>query len=192
MFSKMKFYSIAALMLAFGVFAGAAFGQDTTTTPKQDNVQKGDKFERRGQFGHRGGPEGFRGGMGGGPMGMLRGIELTDAQKQQIHTILESNKPDQASIDQMKALHEAREKGTELTAEQKEQLKASREAQRAKMASVHQQIMDVLTAEQKQQLEQKRKEREQRFQDRGKSRRDGQPGTDKTSPDKPTTKSIDN
>ena len=190
MFSKIKLYSVAVLMLAFGVFAGAAFGQDTTTTPKQDNVQKGDKFERHGQFGHRGGPEGFRGGMRGGPMGMLRGIELTDAQKQQIHTILESNKPDQTTMDQMKAFHEARQKGTELTAEQKEQLKAVREAQRAKAQSVHQQIMNVLTAEQKQQLEQRRKDREQRFQNRDKFRRDGRPGTDKA-PEKPTTKPID-
>jgi len=173
-------------MLAFGVFAGAAFGQDATTTPKQDNVQKGEKF------GHRGGPEGFRGGMRGGPMGMLRGIDLTDAQKEQIRTILESNKPDQAAMEQMKAIHEARKNGTELTAEQKEQLQATREAQRAKMESVHQQIMNVLTAEQKQQLEQRRKEREERFKDGGKFRRDGRPGTDKTSPEKPTTtKPID-
>ena len=191
MFSKMKLFSIAVLVLAFGVFAGASFGQDTTTTPK-DNVQRGDKFERKGQFGRRGGPEGFRGGMRGGPMAMLRGIELTDAQKEQIRTILESNKPDQASMDQMKAIRDAARNGTELTADQKAQLKANREAQRAKMESVHQQIMNVLTAEQKQQLEQRRKDMHQRFQDRGKFRRGGQPGTDKTSPDKPTTKPNNN
>jgi len=190
MFSKMKVYSVAILMLALGVFAGAAFGQDAPTTPKQDNVQKGEKFERRGQFGRHGGAEGFRGGPGR-PMGMLRGIELTDAQKEQIRTILESNKPDQAAMEQMKAIHEARKNGTELTAEQKAQLQATRDAQRVKMESVHQQIMNVLTPEQKQQLEQRRKEREERFKDGGKFRRDGRPGSDKTSPEKPTTKPID-
>lgn len=191
MISKFKFNMVAAFILALGVFAGAALAQDTTTTPKQDNTQKQDKFERRGGFGKRGG-EGFRGGMHrGGPEGMLRmfrNLNLTDAQKAQIKTILDTNKPDQATMDQMKALREARQNGTELTADQKAQLKAAREAQRAKMQSVHEQIMTVLTPEQKQQLDAKHQEMQKRWKDR----RPNAPGTDKPATDKPATKPTSN
>jgi len=185
MFSKIKFNLVAVLVLTFGVFAGAALAQDTTTTsPKQDNTEKSDKFQRRGGRMGRGG-EGLRGGMHrGGPMGMLRGIELTDAQKAQIKTILDSNRPDQAALDQMKSLREARKGGTQLTADQKAQLKATRQAQAAKMKSVHEQILNVLTAEQKAQLDQRRLQMEQRRQQRRELRKD-KPTVDKT------TKSIE-
>lgn len=192
MISKIKFNMVAVFILALGVFAGAALAQDTTTTPKQDNTQKQDKFERRGGFGKRGGG-GFRGGMRGGHEGMLRmfrDLNLTDDQKAQIKTILDSNKPDQAQMDQMKAIREARKNGTQLTDDQKAQLKANREAQRTKMESVHQQILAVLTPEQKTQLDAKHKEMQQRRQNR-QLRRQGAPGTDKPA-DKPAAKPTDN
>ena len=182
MISKFKFNMVAVFILALGVFAGAAMAQDTTTAPKQD-TQK----QRRGGFGRRGGDLGP--GARRGPAGMLRmfrDLNLSDAQKAQIKTILDSNKPDQASLDQIKSLREARRNGTELTAEQKEQLKASRQAQRVKMQSVHEQIMNVLTPEQKAQLDAKRMERKQRFQDRKQFRRQDKPASDKS-----TTKPID-
>jgi protein CpxP len=187
MISKFKFNVAVMLVLAFVVFAGAALAQDTTTTPNQDNTQKQDKFQRRGKFG-RGGDREFRGNRG--PEGMLRmfrDLNLTDAQKAQIKSILDANKPDQATLDQMKSMREARKNGTELTADQKAQLKASRELQRSKMESLHQQILAVLTPEQKAQLDAKQKEREQRFQNRKQFRRQ-----DKTTTDKPTDKPIDN
>ena len=184
MISKIKSNMVAVFILALGVFAGAALAQDTTpTTPNQDNTQKQGKFERRGEAGRRG--EGFRGGHRG-PEGMLRefhDLNLTDAQKAQIKTILDANKPDQATIDQMKSLREARENGTELTADQKAQLKAAREAQRTKMESIHQQILAVLTPEQKQQLDAKHQEMQKRWQDR---RQNG------TGTDKPATKPTSN
>lgn len=180
MFSKFKFNTVAFLILAFGVFAGAALAQETTTTPKQDDVQKTDKFQRRGKFGRSG--EGFRGRLHrGGPFAMLRGIQLTDAQKAQIKTILDANKPDQALMDQMKSIREARKSGTELTAEQKEQLKTARQARMAKMKLVHEQILNVLTPEQKQQLEQRHQQMMQRRQERRELRKQG-----KTPADKPT------
>ena len=98
-------------------------------------------------------------------------------------TILDANKPDQATIDQMKSLREARENGTELTADQKAQFKAAREAQRTKMESIHQQILAVLTPEQKQQLDAKHQEMQKRWQDR---RQNG------TGTDKPATKPTSN
>jgi Spy/CpxP family protein refolding chaperone len=178
MISKFKFNVVAVLVLAFGVFAGAALAQDTTTTPNQDNTQKQEQGPR-GRF-RRGGDRDFRGNRG--PEGMLRmfrDLNLTDAQKTQIKTILDANKPDQATLDQMKSLREARKNGTELTADQKAQLKAARDAQRTKMESIHQQILAVLTPEQKAQLDAKQKEREQRFQNRKQFRRQDTTTTDK-------------
>lgn len=194
MISKIRFNMVAVLILAFGVFAGAALAQDTTTTtPNTNKVEKSDKFQRRGGKMRRGGM-GFGGRMHrGGPLGMLRGIELSDAQKAQVKTILESNKPDQATIDQMKSLREVRKNGGQLTAEQKEQLKAARQAQAAKMKGVHEQILNVLTADQKQQLQQRRlemqqrrQEMQQRRQERKNLRQQNKPATDGTA-----TKPID-
>jgi Spy/CpxP family protein refolding chaperone len=186
MISKFKFNLVAVLILAFGVIAGAALAQDTTTTPSPDQTQRPDRPERHGGFRRGEGGPGFGGGMRGGPMGMLRGIDLTDAQKAQIKSIMDANKPDQATLDQMKALREARKNGTALTDDQKAQLKAARQAQAEKMKSVHEQIMNVLTAEQKAQLEKRRQEFEQRGPrgPRGPRKPDA-PSTDKT------TKPID-
>jgi len=184
MISKFKFNLVAVLILAFGVFAGAALAQDTTTTPAPDNTQRPDRPQRHGGFRRGDGGPGFGGKLRGGPMGMLRGIDLTDAQKAQVKSILDANKPDQATLDQMKTLRDARKNGTELTADQKAQLKAARQAQNEKMKSVHEQILNVLTAEQKAQLEKRRQEFEKRG-PRGPRKPDA-PSTDKTS------KPIDN
>jgi periplasmic protein CpxP/Spy len=180
MFSKFKLNMVAVLILTFGVFAGAALAQDTTS-PSPDKIEKSDKLQRRGgKFARRGG-EGFGGGMHrGGAFAMLRGIELTDAQKAQVKTILESNKPDQAALDQMKSLREARRNGTQLTADQKAQLKATRQAQAAKMKSVHEQILNVLTPDQRAQLDQRRQQMEQRRQQRRDLRKQDKPSVDKT------------
>src|SRR4051794_33093150 len=119
MISKIKFNIVGVFILALGIFAGASAAQDTTTAPKQDDTQKQEKFERRGGD-RRGGREGFGGQRRGGPEGMLRmfhDLNLSDAQKAQIKTILDSNKPDQGETDQLKAIRESRKNGTELTAE---------------------------------------------------------------------------
>ena len=108
---------------------------------------------------------------------MFRDLNLTDAQKQQIKAIMDSNKPDQATMDQMKAIRESRKSGTELTADQKAQLKALRQQQAEKMRSVHEQVMNVLTPEQKDQLKQKRQEMKQRWEQRDQQK--AAPKTDK-------------
>ena len=178
MISKFKFNLVAVLILAFGVFAGAAFAQDTTTSPTPDKTQRPDRPERHGKFRRGDGGPGFGGGMRGGPMGMLRGIDLTDDQKSQIKSIMDANKPDQATLDQMKALRDARKNGTTLTDDQKAQLRATRQAQGEKMKSIHEQIINVLTADQKAQLEKRRQEFEKRG-PRGPRKPDA-PSTDKT------------
>ena len=109
----------------------------------------------------------------------FRDLNLTDAQKAQIKSILDANKPDQATLDQMQALREVRKNGTELTADQKAQLKALRQQQAQSMRSVHEQIMNVLTPEQKAQLEQKRQEMKQRWEQRDQQKQTAAPKTDK-------------
>ena len=149
-----RLISAAAMVFSFAVFASA---QTTTEAPKD-----GDKAGHMGhRGGRRGGEFGHRGGRGMG-MGMLRGIELTDAQKEQIKSIHEANKPDQATLDQMKAIRETRKNGGTITDEQKAQMKQLRDAQRAKMESVHQQILAILTPEQKAQLEQRKADMQKR------------------------------
>src|SRR5215470_16108998 len=150
-----KFLSILGLLAAFGLFSIASMAQDTTppaNPPAPDAKGPHRGFGKEGDF--RRGP----GGPGGGMFGELRGITLTDAQKQQIHTILDANKPDQATMDQMKTLMEAKRNGT-LTADQEAQLKTFHQQQMAKGKQIHDQIMAVLTPEQIQQIDKNKQER---------------------------------
>ena len=152
--------TLAFALGAFGVFASA----QTTETPKADGT-KAEKHERRGgrggEFGKRGGMRHGGHGMRGG-MGMLRGIELTDAQKEQIKAIHEANKPSGENKALMDSIRETRKAGGTITEDQKAQLKQLREGRKSKMEAVHQQILAILTPEQKAQLEAKEAEGQKR------------------------------
>lgn len=145
------------------IFAGAAMAQDSTTAaPKTgDKVERhhrGDRKEGRGERGEFGGRHGKRGAFGGG---MFRGLNLTDAQKEQMKQIREANKPNKADFDAIRPLMEAKRAGT-ITPEQQAQLKAFREDRMAKMKGIHDQMMNILTPEQKAQLEQRKVEMKQK------------------------------
>src|SRR3954471_22252553 len=108
---KFKFISTVSLAGAIALFSGASFAQDSTTTApatgdKVENHHRGDHGVRggKGEFaGRRGGREGF-GGHRGGMFGMMKGIQLTDAQKAQLKALREQNKPDQATRQEMHTL----------------------------------------------------------------------------------------
>ena len=169
---KNKFFS--ALTMAFALFAFSTFvsAQETTKTDS-DNTQKQEKREwRKGKRdgmgkGFRRGGDGMRGGMLRG----LRDLNLTDAQKTQIRTIMEANRPDQATMEEFKTLHQAKRDGT-ITAEQTERLKTLRGQSREKGQAVHQQILAILTPEQLQQLEAKKAEMKQKREERKQQRRE--------------------
>ena len=146
--------------IAVSAFAFAVSAQDRTAKPSGE--AKGVLKERHhdGQRGPREGRMGRR-----GPGFELRGVNLTDAQKEQIRQIHEANKPNQALLDEMKSLHEARRNGA-LTDDQKARMKSLRDEAQAKMRSVHVQVLAVLTAEQKAQMEQRRTEMRQRMNER--------------------------
>lgn len=140
--------------LAISAFAFAASAQDSAAKPsgeKDDRVMRGERHGRGDSFGRHGG----RGGFG------LRGIDLTDAQREQLRQIHEANKPSEAQMTEMRTLHEAKRNGT-LTADQEARLKAIREEGRQKAESVRAQVMNLLTPEQKAQLEQRKQEMKQR------------------------------
>lgn len=156
--------TLAVALGAFGVFASA----QTTETPKADDT-KVEKGDRKGGYGKRGGMSyggghGMKGMRGG--MGFLRGIELTDGQKEQIKAIHEANKPTGENKVLRDSIRETRKAGGTVTEEQKAQLKQLRQGQREKMQGVHQQILAILTPEQKTQLEAKKAEMKTRMEER--------------------------
>ena len=172
---KAKISSLITMAFAVVAFTTFASAQDTAPNA-QDGVQKTEKGDRK--WGKRGEGRGFKGGMhgrrGGGMMRGLRGIELTDAQKEQIRAIHEANKPDQAIREEMKSFMEARRAGT-LTDAQKARMKELRGQQRVKMEAVHQQVLAILTPEQRQQLEARKAEMEKRREERKALRQQAKP-----------------
>jgi Spy/CpxP family protein refolding chaperone len=155
---RARFLSIFTAALAIAAFSTITFAQDDKAVTPAPDKEKAERQFRHGDhqkgegFGHRGG--GMRG------MGMMRGfhdLNLTDAQKTQIHSIMEANKPDKAAMEQFHTLAKAKHDGT-ITADQEAQLKALREQRQVKMRSVHEQMLNVLTAEQRATLEQKKAE----------------------------------
>ncbi|MBX3244985.1 MAG: Spy/CpxP family protein refolding chaperone [Acidobacteria bacterium] len=174
MLSKNKFFTFAAAALLAGSFTVAASAQTTTdgdTSVKRGEKKAGQGFHRggkvkRGKFGH-----GFRGGKG---MGHLRGIELTDAQKEQINALRQAHGQDQSIREEMKTIMQARRAGT-ITEDQKQRAEAIRDQQRVQMETFKAQVDAILTPEQKQQIEtrnQQMKERMEKRQELMKQRRE--------------------
>lgn len=151
---------ISAVTSAFAIIAFTTFisAQETNTDTQKDTTQK---REWRGKKdGKRDGMRrGFRGGRGGG---MLRGIELTDAQKEQVRTIMESKKEGfQATREEFRTLKQAKRDGS-ITAEQQTRLDALKTQMKADAKQTHEQIMAILTPEQRDQIEKRKAEMKQR------------------------------
>lgn len=156
---------ISAITMVFAIVALSTFvsAQDTT---KESNDQKPKREWRKGDGFGKGMGRGFRrGGKRGGPMAGLRGINLTDAQKEQIKGILEANKPAEGLREEVRTLARAKKDGT-ITAEQQARLTTLKEEAKTKGRLVHEQIQAVLTVEQKQQIETRRQEMRQRMEER--------------------------
>lgn len=174
--SKNRNLSIIALAIALFAFSTISFGQETKTeTTKTDKATKAVRGEKRDgakrQFG-RAGFAGHRGMMARRIMARgrmhgfaMRGINLTDAQKEQIKGLRDSNKPDQAFRDEVRSLIKAKKDGT-ITADQMTRLKAIHEDGIAKRKAAHEQMQNILTAEQKATIESRKAEMKTRMQER--------------------------
>lgn len=182
---KNKFFSFLTVALGVVMFSTFTMAQDTAGSPdKTEKHSKGERgvgrggFDRKGIEGRRGG-RGMREGFGRGFHG-THGINLTDAQKEQIKAIREANKPDQAAREEIRSLMQAKRAGT-LTAEQTARAKSLMEQRKNNAKSVHDQIQNVMTAEQKAQIEQKKLEMKTRKQERMQNRKQrlGKPASEK-------------
>lgn len=165
---KQKFVSVITLAFAMITLTVFVSAQDKTTTPSTDSTDRQDKIERRGRgFG--------RGEMGGkhhghrGPGKMLHALhqlDLSDAQKEQVRTIMESKRAGfEQNREQLRELGRAKHEGT-ITAEQQAKLDELRAQMKQNAEAVHQQVLGILTAEQRTKLDQLKAEREKRREER--------------------------
>ncbi len=168
---KNKFFSFLTIALGVAVFSSFTMAQDAAGSTAAPNAEKRMKG---GKHGGKGWGRGHK--MGRGGMGMLHAANLTDAQKEQIRVIRESNKPAPGMMEEVKTLRTAKRAGT-ITAEQQERLNVIKQerAERAKL--VHEQIQAILTPEQKALIEQKKAERKQKMQERRQNRQQMAPAT---------------
>lgn len=154
--------STSALALALVVSAGAVSAQEVTSTDKVEKVEKRDRGFGRGDKGRGfGRKHGKFGRHGMGMRGMFRGIELTEAQKEQFRAIHEANKPSAELREEMKTIMMAKRDGT-ITEAQKARMESFRADRKAKAASIKAQIDSILTLEQKEQIEKRKVEMKQR------------------------------
>lgn len=172
--SKNRFLSIVTVAIVLAVTSMVSFAQETKTeAPKTDKVQKIEKRQFQGRFdgtcpqcgmGRMGrmGRMGHMGGMMAMRGGAMRGIGLTDAQKEQIKAIREANKPDPALRDELRTIRQSRKAGADLTAEQIARIHAIQDQMRIKSQNTHDQIQNVLTAEQKAEFTKRRTEMQSR------------------------------
>lgn len=168
MFEKIRLSS-AALIAVLSVSGAVVVAQDqqapTTGTPQIQKQKRGDELGRRGKRRHMRGQK-----HGGG----LRGLDLTDQQKEQARAIrrasFESNK---AQIAELKQL---RQKGREgLSDADKARAKELHNQLRESRLSARNQVASLLTAEQKTKLEERMKDRRERRERFGRRDRVKQP-----------------
>jgi len=171
----MKKVTLTILTIAL-VALGAIFviGQSTDT---DGGEAKMDKQGRHGKFGKRGkrGMRGKRGKRGHRGMGrMFRNLDLTDAQKTQVQTIMKNNRESSKTMrQQMRANKQALRKATENGAFNQSEVQAIANKQgnlHAQMIvqkqKVKAEIFNVLTAEQKAKLAEQKAERAKKMQER--------------------------
>ncbi|NNE98589.1 MAG: hypothetical protein HKN25_06180 [Pyrinomonadaceae bacterium] len=175
-----KFISIVTIALAVVALSTVSFGQETpATTEKPDSVKKDGKRSKYGRRGmHRkGGKRGYRRGRRGG-RSALRGITLSDSQKQQMQTLLQSKRGERrpsAGNEEMRKLMGLKRSGLATSAQEAElktmmdKRKAERDAARKQMDAS---IRSILTAEQQEQYDKNLAERKQMMEKRKSMRKE--------------------
>lgn len=168
MFEKIKLSS-AALIAVLSVSGAVVVAQDqqapTTGTPQIQKQKRGDGLGRRGKRRHMRGQK-----LSGG----LRGLDLTDQQKEQARAIRRANfESNKAQIAELKQL---RQKGRDgLSDADKARAKELHNQLRESRLSARNQVSSLLTAEQKTKLEERMKDRRERRERFGRRDRTKQP-----------------
>jgi Spy/CpxP family protein refolding chaperone len=163
---KAKFISAVTAGAAIIAFSAFTFAQevktDPQTTPKQERREwrggKRDGFGkgmRRGKFGTRGGI--IRG---------LRFVNLTDDQKAQIKTIMETRRNAFAgNREEMRTIMTAKRDGT-ITPEQQAKLEEFKVQMKEDAKKTHEAVMAILTPEQRDQLAKQKEEMKRKREER--------------------------
>jgi protein CpxP len=175
-----------------GILGAAAVAAVVTTGFVHAQAQDGagappPPHERRGPGGP-GGPGGFFGGPGGfgrggfgGPMALLRQLDLTDEQRAQVRQVMDSHRDEQRAIgERVMAAHRAQEDAV-TAAQFDEQVVRSKSAELAAVeadaavlqAKVHSEVFAVLTPEQQARAAELKAQREaqaQQFRERARER----------------------
>lgn len=108
-----------------------------------------------------------------GLTGDLRGLNLTEGQREQVRAIMEANRPSEAERKEHQEIMRAMRNGT-ATEQQKSRAKEIAAARIDRQATVSQQIRGILTAEQLATLDKRRELREERM-ERMRERRQNRP-----------------
>lgn len=162
----------AGLMLGLMIVLGAVVqAQQPTTQNPAEGSGRMERGEGRG-FRREPGPGG-----GFGPR-VLRELNLTEDQKQQVRTIIQQSfASSKAAREELRQLGEKRRQGT-LTADEETRARTLHEQMRASMKDTETKMAAVLTAEQKTKVAELMKKREAKHERFGGPRRGlrGQPG----------------
>lgn len=168
-----KIASALVFALAMITLTTYVAAQDNSTTDQQtDKAQKERKIGRGDGFGKRGG----RGMRGGGGMRGLKNLDLTDAQKEQIRGIMETNKTANEPLRQeMRSLMEKRRGGEELSETDRTRLKELRTQMKQSHEQTENTILGILTAEQRQKFEQMKQDKQKRREEFRQRRQENKP-----------------
>lgn len=167
---KHKLFSL--FTTAFAFLALSVFVSAQQTENRGDAPNDSGKFERRGGRGeHRG--------MHGDPM--MRGLHrlnLTDTQKQQIQTLMETARTaNEPLMTEMRGLIEKKRGGETLTETEQARLKDIKTQMKQYHEQLRNSVQGILTAEQQQQLVQMKEDMKQRRQERRQMRERKNPQT---------------
>lgn len=167
---KQKFISAVTFVFAIVAFTTFVSAQDTKPTEPQDSTIKQEKRE---DFGKRKfGKEGKRGGHHGDKIMMhgLKELNLTDAQKEQLKGIMETNRTaNQGTHEEMRGLMMKKHDGI-ITADEQTRFDQLKAQMKASAEKTHSSILAILTPEQRTQLEQMKEQWKQKREEHRKMR----------------------
>ena len=163
-----KIFSFLVLMLAVVAMTTFVAAQEKSDSdPQKREMKRGEIQSKRNIFEGKRGKRGKRGHRGHrGFMRMLRGIELTDNQKEQIKTLAETQRAtNQPMREEARELYMRKRDGT-ITEAENQRLKQIHTDMKASGEQLKATILGLLTAEQRAEIDRIKAEREERRQER--------------------------